>query len=295
LSHTILLLGKNGQLGWELQRTLAPLGKMIALDYPDIDFTKTNQLEALISEQKPDLIVNAAAYTEVDRAEREVETARLVNGIAPGILAAAARRLNAVFVHYSTDYVFDGAKNQPYLEEDVPHPLGVYGQSKLEGEQAVKQVGEAFFIFRTCWVYSMRQGGFVNKVLQWSRQKKSLRLVTDQVSNPTWCRMLAETTANVIAMGRSDLTNWAKQNGGLFHLAGRGYTSRFEWAKLILELDPKRQEQIVEELLPAQTIEFPAPAERPLFSALDCSLFERTFDIALPQWDTAMRLMLDKE
>jgi dTDP-4-dehydrorhamnose reductase len=195
--------------------------------------------------------------------------------------------LNAELVHFSTDYVFDGKKGVPYIETDRPNPLNVYGSSKLHGEQSIRQVGGTYLILRTSWVYSLRQqGGFVGKVLQWSRQQESLRIVADQISNPTWARMLAEITSQVLAHGEK----YIYERAGLYHLAGDGLTSRFEWARLILQLDSNSHEQLSKEVLPMMTSEFPTPALRPLFSGLDCSLFEQTFNLKLPSWQDALRL-----
>lgn len=285
----IFILAENGQLGWELCRTLAPLGEIIAVDYPKIDLERPETVCELIREIKPALVVNAAAYTAVDLAETERERAAKINAIAPGLLAEECHRLGAMFFHYSTDYVFDGTKGSPYIESDTPNPLSVYGRSKLEGEQLVRKAGGAHLIFRTSWVYSMRgQGGFISKVMQWSRRQETLRMVTDQVSNPTWARMLAEVAAQIAVRGQK----YVAERSGLYHLAGSGFASRLEWAKMILELDPNKQEQITKELLPALTADFPTPAERPLFSALDCSKFESTFDLKLPDWQTALRLAM---
>lgn len=285
----ILLIGKNGQLGWELHRTLATLGELTAVDYPEIDLEQPETGRDLIRQIRPQVIVNATAYTAVDQAETEQERAWKINAVAPGLLAKEAQRLNAVFIHYSTDYVFDGKKGTPYIEEDTPNPLNFYGRSKLEGERLVQEADGVSLILRTSWVYSLRQrGGFVNKVLKWSRQQSSMRMVTDQVSNPTWCRTLAEISAQIIAPG----DDYIRGHTGLFHLAGDGFASRLEWARLILELDPNRHEQMVKELLPAPSSDFPTPAQRPLFSVLDCSLFEQTFNLKLPCWQDALRLAI---
>jgi dTDP-4-dehydrorhamnose reductase len=285
----IFILAENGQLGWELCRTLAPLGEIIAVDYPKIDLMHPETVCELIRDVKPALVVNAAAYTAVDLAETEHERARMINAIAPGLLAEECKRLGATFFHYSTDYVFDGQKGVPYIESDKTNPLSVYGSSKLEGERLVQSVGGAYLIFRTSWVYSMKgQAGFISKVLQWSRQQETLRMVTDQVSSPTWARMLAEVTAQIAVRGQEYVT----ERSGLYHLAGSGFASRLEWAKMILELDPHKHEQITKEIQPTVTADFPTPAERPLFSALDCSKFEATFDLKLPDWQTALRLAM---
>jgi len=291
----LLLLGNTGQLGWELQRTLQPLGVVAAFDYPEVDLADAAGLRKKVQECQPDVIVNATAYTAVDKAESEPELAEAINGRAPGVLAEEARKLQAVLIHYSTDYVFDGKKAAPYIETDLPNPLNVYGESKLYGEQAVQQVGGDYLILRTSWVYAqrasagwLRQAGFVNKVLEWSRQPDTLRMVTDQVGNPTWSRMLAEITAQLLARGDAPI----REHTGLYHLAGSGLASRYDWAKLILELDPDKNEQQVREILPALTADFPTPAQRPLFSALDCTQFFATFGLQLPDWKAALRLAL---
>jgi dTDP-4-dehydrorhamnose reductase len=285
----ILLIGKNGQLGWELHRCLAPLGAVTAVDYPEINLRQPESLCPLIEKVNPTVIVNAAAYTAVDQAEIEQERAWQINATAAGILAEQAQKVGAFLIHYSTDYVFDGQKGAPYTETDTPNPLNYYGLSKLEGEKLIQQAGGDFLIFRTSWVYSLRQqGGFVNKVLQWSRQNEILRIVEDQVANPTWARLLAEVTAQLMARGFDYLT----EHCGLYHLAGSGFASRFEWACHILELDPHAAEQKVKQLLPARTADFPTPAQRPLFSALSCNLFEQTFKLTLPPWKEALTLAM---
>jgi dTDP-4-dehydrorhamnose reductase len=290
--NVILLLGKRGQLGWELHRALLPLGRVIALDAPEINLTDRDSLIRIVRELCPVVILNAAAYTAVDRAESEPELALAVNGHAPGYLAEAAASVKAALVHISTDYVFDGAKEIPYIESDDPNPLGAYGRSKLAGEQAITGVDGAYLILRTSWMYSTRRENFVSKVLQWSREQRTLRLVTDQIGNPTWARPLAETIAQVLAVGRQDLYPWMLERKGIYHLAGDGYASRLEWAQAILRCDPNPQEQLVGEILPALTAEFPTPARRPLFSALDCGLFAKTFGLQLPPWEEALHLAI---
>jgi len=285
----ILLLGNTGQLGWELQRTLAPLGQVAALDYPEVNLADAAGLRQIVRRLHPQVIVNATAYTAVDRAESETELAMAVNSRGPGILAEEAAALGAALLHFSTDYVFDGAKGSAYIETDIPNPLNVYGRSKWAGEQAVQQVGGAYLILRTSWVYSLRRDSFVTKVLEWARQQRTLRLVTDQVSNPTWARMLAEVTAQMLAMGGRDVGPWLAERRGLYHLAGDGYTSRMEWAQAILRCDPHRDEQVIEDILPGRTDDFPSPACRPLFSALNCDHFCEVFGLRLPPWEEALK------
>ena len=293
--NVILLLGNRGQLGWELHRALLPLGWVVALDAPEINVTDRQETLRAVQEHRPAVILNATAYTAVDRAESEPDLALAVNGSAPGYLAEAAASVKAALVHISTDYVFDGAKGTPYIETDTPHPLGMYGQSKLAGEQAIVQVDGAYLVFRTSWLYSLRRDSFVTKVLSWARQQTSLRVVADQVGNPTWARPLAETISQLLAMSGRDLYSWIHERRGIYHLAGDGYASRLEWARAILGCDSQPQEQTVREILPALTAEFPTPAQRPLFSALDCSRFTQTFDLRLPRWEVALQLAMQVE
>jgi dTDP-4-dehydrorhamnose reductase len=290
---SILLLGKFGQLGWELHRCLAPFGDLSAVDYPEIDLTDIESIDKLVLDIRPDVIVNATAYTAVDRAEVEPELAMTINSNAPRRLAELALDMDIALIHYSTDYVFDGTKGNPYVETDLPNPLGMYGKSKLAGEIAIEEVGGAYLILRTSWVYSLRRDSFVTKILSWARQHDSLRIVEDQISNPTWCRMLAEATAMLLTNAGNNPAGWINEKSGLYHLAGSGYASRLEWARKILEFDPQSDEQIVQEIHAAQTSEFPSPAKRPLFSALNCDRFSDTFSFKLPNWDDALKLAME--
>jgi dTDP-4-dehydrorhamnose reductase len=294
----ILLLGKNGQLGWELHRSLAALGPVAAYDAPEIDLAEPSWLEKdlaeLVESSQPQVIVNATAYTAVDQAEAEPEKALVVNATAPGRLAELARRTGAALIHYSTDYVFDGAKGNEYIENDQPNPLNVYGKSKLAGEKAVQHAGGATLILRTSWVYSLRRSSFVTKVLEWSRRNPRMQLVSDQVGNPTWARMLAETTALILASANSDSpVDWLEERKGIYHLAGDGCASRYEWGQAILRMDPHPEEQVVQELLAARTADFPSAAERPLYSALNCAHFKQTFGLSLPDWQTCLQLAME--
>ena len=289
----ILLFGKNGQLGWELHRSLQPLGHVLAYDYPEVDFTAPSSFMGLVEDLQPAIVINAAAYTDVDKAESEARQAKLINAEAPALLAEICRHLGAVFIHYSTDYVFDGQKGAPYLENEAPYPLNIYGQTKLEGEGSILKAGGANLIFRTAWVYSTRRESFVSKVLGWSHSQPEIRVVDDQVSNPTWARALAEITALVLAKAGSDPLPWLRARGGLYHLAGWGFASRLEWAKAIVRRDPHSAQQVAKTILPARSADFPTPATRPHFSALDCGKFERTFDLRLPDWESALRLAMD--
>jgi dTDP-4-dehydrorhamnose reductase len=288
----ILLLGSTGQLGWELHRTLLNLGDLVALDYPQINMAEPEKIRSVVGEHQPDLIINATAYTDVNKAESEVDLAMAINGIGPGILAEEARKLNCALIHYSTDYVFDGIKNRPYIETDLTNPLSVYGRSKLAGENAVRDVGGAYLILRTSWVYSLRRPSFVTKVLQWSRENETLRIVNDQVSNPTWARSLAESTGFVVALTKDSLVEKFIENCGLYHLAGGGSCSRFEWAKEILAADPHKEEQITQQIFPAKSSDFQSRAERPLKSHLNCEKFEMQFSLKLSNWKTDLLLAM---
>ena len=288
----IVLFGKNGQLGWELERSLPVMGQVFALDREQLDLSDLRQIQRTLGELRPDLIVNASAYTDVDRAEKESDVAMKINAVAPGAMAEMSRKLGAVLIHYSTDYVFDGTRGVPYTENDPTHPLNAYGMSKLMGEENIKQAGDAYLILRTSWVYSLRGNSFVNKVLGWARKNSTLRIVNDQVGNPTWARMLAQITSVLLAQQHGNLYESLREQCGIYHLAGSGYTSRYEWAKQILVLDPRRAEQTVQSVEPGRSEEFSTPASRPLFSALDCSRFERTFRLQLPPWNRTLELAM---
>jgi len=289
----IVLFGKNGQVGWELQRILPLLGQVNAFDYEDLDIADLKALESRIDELKPDLIVNASAYTAVDRAESERDLAMKINGRAPGVMAEAARKSGAMLIHYSTDYIFDGSKESPYTEEDIPAPLNVYGESKLAGEKAIQQSANTYLILRTSWVYSTRsQSGFVNKVLAWARQNEILRIVDDQISCPTWARMLAEMTGLLVTRGGTQINEYFGSRSGIYHLAGKGNASRYDWARVILAHDPHRGEQSVQQIEPAQSSEFPTPAVRPMNTAMDCFYFEDTFNLHIPDWEDSLQLAM---
>jgi dTDP-4-dehydrorhamnose reductase len=291
----ILLLGRTGQLGWELERTLAPLGEIYALGPEELNLTQLDALTQRIHEVHPQVIVNASAYTAVDRAEQQVDLAMQLNAQAPAVMAKAARELNATLIHFSTDYVFDGEKDTAYIEDDATNPLNVYGQSKLNGEQAIIATGCAYLILRTSWVYSLRSDSFVSKTLAWARQQETLRIVSDQVGSPTWARILAEITAAVLAQSKSAPQDYFAARRGVFHLGGSGSVSRLDFARAILRLDSHANEQKVRNLEAASTADFPTPAKRPLHTALDCSRFEAAFGLRLPNWEESLRLAMSEQ
>lgn len=283
----ILLIGKNGQVGWELQRTLAPLGSIIALGHGDMDLADPDSIRDNIRKSHPDLIVNAAAYTAVDKAETEPELAMNVNGIAPGIMAREAAAIGAAILHYSTDYVFDGAKPDPYLENGITNPLGVYGRTKLAGEDAVRASGAAHLIFRTSWVYGVRGHNFLHTILRLAKERDELRIVDDQIGAPTWSRMIAETTA--LALAQCPSLEALSEKSGTYHLTSRGSTSWHGFAKAILEtFSPEKKP----ELTPIPTSSYPLPAARPKNSVLSNDKLQRAFGIAIPQWDACLELCM---
>jgi dTDP-4-dehydrorhamnose reductase len=287
----ILLLGNTGQVGWELHRTLLTVGDVVALDYPQVNMADAASIRDTVRELEPAIIINATAYTNVDKAEEESTLSEAINGTGPGILAEEAQKLHAAFIHFSTDYVFDGEKGAPYTEKDEPNPINQYGLSKLHGEQAVQQVGGAYLVFRTAWVYSLRRPCFVTKLMEWAKTRTELRVVDDQISNPTWSRMLAEVMAQIIAQGQDDAVNYLSQKKGLYHLAGGGTCSRYEWAKKILEYSGNEQKIQVQ---PASSDEFPAPAKRPAYCGLDCTFVQGQFSIHIPEWSKQLQIAFDK-
>ncbi|MFV2045645.1 MAG: dTDP-4-dehydrorhamnose reductase, partial [Anaerolineales bacterium] len=272
--------------------TLAPLGEVIALGSDELDLAHTQQIRDVLRREQPEVIVNAAAYTAVDRAEEESELAMAVNARAPGVMAEEASKLGAALIHYSSDYVFDGEKGAPYVETDAPKPLSHYGRSKLEGENAISQVGGVHLILRTSWVYDLRRENFVTNVLKWAHSQQTIRIAADQVGSPTWSRALAEVTALVLAKGRDDVLGWLQERTGTYHLAGKGAASRFDWAKAIVELDSGREDGAPMQVQPAGAEEFPAAARRPAFSALSCDRFEEVFGLQMPHWQDALALAM---
>lgn len=281
----ILLTGKNGQVGWELRRTLAPLGEVIALGREQLDLADAGAICTAIRTISPDIIVNAAAYTAVDQAESETSLAMWVNAQAPGVMAEEAKKMGAQLVHYSTDYVFDGTEDRPYVEDDAPAPINAYGRSKLAGEQAIQASGCRHLIFRVGWVYGLHGKNFLRTILRLAEEREELRIVEDQFGAPTWSRLIAEATALALARPR--------QPEGLYHLASAGHTSWHGFTKAILELS--RHLRTREPLLAAiPTREYPLPAARPRNSRLACERLAREASIQLPDWRLGLGLCLDR-
>lgn len=298
-SRRILLLGRHGQLGFELERTLSTLGEVIACGRGDCDLADAAALAAQIEARRPDLIVNAAAYTAVDAAEDDEAFAIAVNATAPATLAAEARRFGIGLVHFSTDYVFDGAPatradgtRPPYDETQPVAPQGAYGRSKLAGEEVIRLSGCAHFIFRTAWVYANRGRNFLNTMERLAAERERLNIVDDQIGNPTWARSLADATAQILAV------SWAQGGvaalervGGTYHLACAGAASWFQFAQAIFAHwgDEGRP---VPQLAPITTPEYPTRATRPAWSVLDCKKASATFGVQLPAWQAALALCL---
>ncbi|WP_025918369.1 dTDP-4-dehydrorhamnose reductase [Herminiimonas sp. CN] len=282
----ILLTGKTGQVGYELERSLQGLGEIIALERSQMDLADLDQVRDVIRAVKPSLIVNPAAYTAVDKAESEPELAMRINGDAPGVMAEEARRLGAAMIHYSTDYVFDGAKTTPYLETDPAGPINVYGATKLAGEQAIQAAGIPYLILRTSWVYGMRGNNFLRTILRLAQEREELRIVADQYGAPTWCRTIAGTTARIVAQskGASDAQEWRQERSGIYHLTAQGQTTWYGFAQAVLENAALAKKPI---LTPITTQDYPLPAKRPIHSAMSCEKLMNEF-CQLPDWKHAL-------
>ena len=289
----ILLFGKNGQVGWELRRTLAPLGEVDAVDYPEVDFLDLAALRVFALEAKPDLIVNAAAYTAVDQAESEPEVAMRINSEAPGALAEIARERGIGLVHFSTDYVFDGKKGEPYTEEDHPNPLSVYGVSKLVGDRAIQDSGCPHLILRTSWVYGARGKNFFLSILRLAREREEIRVVDDQIGCPTWSRSIAEVTAGILKAGYrtgDDRLAWDEEiPSGVYNYSSSGSTSWYGFAEEIIRTDPNCDEHVVQRLVPISTEAFGAAAARPANSELSKDKLSTVFGIPAEGWREQLR------
>ena len=291
----ILVTGARGQVGWELQRALAPLGAVTAIDHAEMDLTRPDAIREYVRTLKPGLIVNPAAYTAVDRAESEPELCAAVNATAPGVLAEEAARLGVAIVHYSTDYVFDGTKQAAYVESDTPNPLGVYGRTKLEGELAVAAPGAPHLVLRTSWVYGRRGKNFLLTMLALARKREELRVVCDQVGAPTWSRGLAAATAAILApLARDErgIAEAVRAVSGTYHLTSSGCTSWHGFTEEILALDPRREEQVCRRVVPIPTVEYPTPARRPTSSRLDCARASERLGVRIPDWRQQLALAM---
>lgn len=289
----ILVTGKNGQVGWELQRTLAPLGQVIAVDMEELNLADVKALRSAIQSIRPDIIVNPAAYTAVDKAETEPDIAHAVNAIAPAVMAEEAKKLGALMVHYSTDYIFDGSKVGAYLEDDQPNPLGVYGKTKLEGEQAVRASGCNHLIFRTSWVYGARGKNFLLTMLRLAKERSELRVVDDQIGAPTWSRTLAEIPAQILSQLYAPSAHQAQieQVSGTYQLTSSGSVS---WCGFTAEILRLAALENPPKLIPISTAEYPTPTARPANSVMSNDKLNQTFGLAAGVWEENLRLVIDE-
>ena len=295
----ILLISCTGQVGAELWRGLQPLGEVVPADQnlttvTRLDLTNPQQIRELIQQVKPNIIVNAAAYTAVDKAEQDQHITMAVNATAPQILADLAKQNDALLVHYSTDYVFDGIKRTPYLETDTPNPLNMYGKSKLAGDQAIQASGCNHLIFRTSWVYGLYGQNFLLTIQRLAKEREELRIVADQIGSPTWSRLIADMTAQVLSQlysPRFKKENFSDISGisGIYNLTCGGQTNWCEFAQRISERAPKPPR-----VIPIPTADYPAPAKRPLYSVLSNEKLAQTFGLELPNWDDALNICLSR-
>lgn len=288
----ILLTGANGQVGWELRRTLSSLGEVVALDSKAMNLADAAAVRQKVREIAPAIIVNPAAHTAVDKAETEQELAHAVNAGAPGVLAEEAARLDALLVHYSTDYVFNGSGTTPWRENDACDPLNMYGASKLAGERAIQASGCRHLIFRTSWVYGARGSNFLLTMRRLMRERPELKIVGDQIGAPTWCRDLAEATALVLSQLSSPSSGFDKW--GVYHMTNAGETSWHGFAEAIEALDTSDAPRPPARLYPIPSSDYPTPAKRPLNSRLNNDRLEQTFGLRLQDWQAALVLCVDE-
>lgn len=281
----ILITGKNGQLGYELTEKFSRMHEVIALDRSELDLSQPDQITQKVRDIKPDLILNAAAYTAVDLAEKEADLAVAINGIAPGVLADEANRLDVPIIHYSTDYVFDGSASVPYKENDATAPLGIYGKSKLAGEIAVASTAKQFLIMRVSWLYGNRRQNFMLTMLRLMRERENLSVVSDQIGSPTWVRLVANTTERALNLLSSKAT--LEIADGLYHAAASGVTSWHGFASAILA-NTNDAERRVQNIRAIATSEYPTPAKRPAYSVLNCSKIETALGVKMPTWNSQL-------
>ena len=291
----ILLTGGTGQVGWELARTLLPLGEVIAVNRAQADLADLNSIRTIIQQTQPDVIVNPAAYTAVDKAETEQAQAFLINAESPGAMAEEAKKIGALLVHYSTDYVFDGSKTSPYSENDTTNPMNVYGDSKLAGEQAMQATGGDYLILRTSWVYTNRGSNFLKTILRLAAERDELKIVADQIGSPTWARLIAEATAHIVRQSLEERRNGAF-NSNLYHLTSAGETSWHGFAEKIVEIASERKQIALKakSIKPIPSSDYPVPAKRPANSRLLTQRLEQQFGLTMPSWDNALSLCMQE-
>lgn len=289
-----LIFGRSGQVGWELRNKLAGLGHIAQVEYPRVDLSQPDSIRKVVRAVEPAIIVNAAAYTAVDKAESEPDLASAINGAAPGILAEEAKRLGSLLIHYSTDYVFDGTKQGPYLETDTPNPLNVYGKTKLAGDQAIQWVGGDYLILRTSWVYGARGQNFLFTILRLASERPELRIVDDQFGAPTSSECIAQATVDILAQLSFPAKSGLQGRSGIYNLTNSGETTWFGFAKAILAKQVAISGRAQPNLIPIKTVDFPRPARRPANSRLSCQLLDETFGVRLPAWQDALSGVFDR-
>jgi dTDP-4-dehydrorhamnose reductase len=292
-SKKILVFGRTGQLGWELRHKLACLGQLTQVEYPEVDFSNPGSIRDAVRAVEPAVIVNAAAYTAVDKAESDSERALAINGTAPGVLAEEAKRLGGILVHYSTDYVFDGFRQGSYVETDAPNPLSVYGSTKLAGDRAIQAVGGDYLILRTSWVYGARGSNFLLTMLRLARERAELRIVDDQIGAPTTSECIAQSTTNILAQLLAPAGGGMRGRSGIYNLTSAGETSWFGFAKALLTKSSGTYGFTVPNLIPIGTADYPTAARRPANSRLSCWLVEQAFGVTMPHWEEALSLVLE--
>ena len=295
----ILLIGATGQVGWDLQRTLMTCGEVIPAGRKAsnvdlrMDLAQPDTIRHTIREVKPDLIVNSAAYTAVDKAESEPELAMAINGIAPGAIAAQAKQIGAGMIHYSTDYVFDGTSQTAYTEEDEPHPQNIYGKTKLAGEQAIQAVGIPHLILRTSWVYGLRGKNFMLTMLRLAQEREELRVVDDQIGTPNWSRIIAEATTKILKYFSPNSSDLFATKSGIYHLSASGHTSWYGFAKAIFALSSESTEIKLKKLQAISSSEYPTAAKRPTNSQLNAQKLSDVFGLTLPAWEESLELIFE--
>jgi dTDP-4-dehydrorhamnose reductase len=291
----ILLFGKNGQIGWELNRSLQPLGEIIALGRENADFSNPGSLRDIVREMKPDVIVNAVAYTAVDKAEEQEELAIKINGVVPGVLAEEALKLDALLVHYSTDYVFDGTKESPYNETDEANPINAYGRTKLAGEQAIRSSGCDHLIFRTSWVYASRGRNFLLTMLKLAQEREELSIVNDQIGSPTSARLIADTTLLCVQQAIKEKLVGVFSSD-LYHMTTSGHTSWHDFTKEIVKIASNSLDLplTIKELKAIPTSDYPTPAIRPMNSQLELTKLESAFTIKMPDWKGVLHRCMEE-